>query len=102
MILILITSLSILTLVFSAFFLKDLINYKDSFEKQTSYLTTSVIGFITNLFDTLGIGSFAPLTALLRGFKQIQDKVLPGTLNVSVTIPVMIEAFVFIRIIEVE
>ena len=102
MILTLITSLSILTLIFSAFFFKDLINHKEDFEKQTSYLTTSVIGFITNFFDTLGIGSFAPLTALLRGLKQIQDKVLPGTLNVSVTIPVMIEAFVFIRIIEVE
>ena len=102
MILTLITSLSILTLIFSAFFFKDLINHKENFEKHTSYLTTSIIGFITNFFDTLGIGSFAPLTSLLRGLKQIQDKVLPGTLNVSVTIPVMIEAFVFIRIIEVE
>jgi len=53
MILILITSLSILTLVFSAFFLKDLINYKEDFETQTSYLVTAVIGFITNFFDTL-------------------------------------------------
>ena len=92
MILFLILSLSSLTLIFSSYFFKDLIKNKDSFEKQTSYFTTGIIGFVTNFFDTLGIGSFAPLTALLRGFKQIQDKVLPGTLNVAVTIPVMIEA----------
>ena len=102
MIMLLITFLSALTLVFSGYFVKDLIKNKNNFEKQTSYVTTGIIGFITNFFDTLGIGSFAPLTASLRGLKQIQDKHLPGTLNVSVTIPVMIEALAFITIIEVE
>ena len=98
----LITFLSALTLVFSGYFVKVFIKNKNNFEKQTSYVTTGIIGFITNFFDTLGIGSFAPLTASLRGLKQIQDKHLPGTLNVSVTIPVMIEALAFITIIEVE
>ena len=102
MILLLVSSLSVFTLVFSGYFVKDLIKNKDRLEKQTSYVTTGIIGFITNFFDTLGIGSFAPLTASLRGLKQIQDKHLPGTLNVSVTIPVMIEALAFITIIEVE
>ena len=94
--------LGILTFIFSTYLFKDLANNKYRFENQTSFLITSIIGFITNFFDTLGIGSFAPLTALLRGFKQIEDKLIPGTLNVSVTIPVMIEAFVFITIIKVE
>ncbi|MCT4663472.1 MAG: sulfite exporter TauE/SafE family protein, partial [Tissierellales bacterium] len=49
-----------------------------------------------------GIGSFAPTTMLLRSFKQIHDRVLPGTLNVSCTIPVVAEAFIFISVIEVE
>ena len=102
MILIIIGCLGILTFIFSIYLYKDLAYHKYRLEKQTSFLITSIIGFITNFFDTLGIGSFAPLTALLRGFKQIQDKLIPGTLNVSVTIPVMIEAFVFITIIEVE
>ena len=102
MILIIIGCLGIFTFIFSIYLFKDLANHKYKFENQTSFLITSIIGFITNFFDTLGIGSFAPLTALLRGFKQIQDKFIPGTLNVSVTIPVMIEAFVFITIIEVE
>jgi uncharacterized membrane protein YfcA len=39
---------------------------------------------------------------LLRSFKQIHDRVLPGTLNVSCTIPVVAEAFIFISVIEVE
>ena len=102
MVVIIIGCLGILTFIFSTYLFKDLANNKYRFENQTSFLITSIIGFITNFFDTLGIGSFAPLTALLRGFKQIQDRSLPGTLNVSVTIPVMIEAFVFITIIEVE
>ena len=102
MVVIIIGCLGILTFIFSTYLFKDLANNKYRFENQTSFLITSIIGFITNFFDTLGIGSFAPLTALLRGFKQIQDKLIPGTLNVSVTIPVMIEAFVFITIIKVE
>ena len=102
MVVIIIGCLGILTFIFSSYLFKDLANNKYRFENQTSFLITSIIGFITNFFDTLGIGSFAPLTALLRGFKQIEDKLIPGTLNVSVTIPVMIEAFVFITIIKVE
>ena len=102
MVVIIIGCLGILTFIFSTYLFKDLANNKYRFENQTSFLITSIIGFITNFFDTLGIGSFAPLTALLREFKQIEDKLIPGTLNVSVTIPVMIEAFVFITIIKVE
>ena len=102
MVVVIIGCLGILTFIFSTYLFKDLANNKYRFENQTSFLITSIIGFITNFFDTLGIGSFAPLTALLRGFKQIEDKLIPGTLNVSVTIPVMIEAFVFITIIKVE
>ena len=102
MVVIIIGCLGILTFIFSTYLFKDLANNKYRFENQTSFLITSIIGFITNFFDTLGIGSLAPLTALLRGFKQSEDKLIPGTLNVSVTIPVMIEAFVFITIIKVE
>lgn len=50
----------------------------------------------------MGIGSFAPTTALLRFFKQVEDRIIPGTLNVSCTIPVVLEAFLFMTVIEVE
>ena len=60
-------------------------------------------GFITDFFDTLGIGSFAPTVALSKALKlNISDKNMPGTLNVAHTIPVVLEAFIFTTVIEVE
>ena len=94
--------LGILTAWFTVAFAKDINEHKAHLEPETSFATSGVIGFVTNFFDTLGIGSFAPTTALLRGFKQINDRVLPGTLNVSCTLPVVAEAFIFITVIEVE
>lgn len=61
-----------------------------------------LIGMLTNFFDTLGIGSFAPTTALLKFTKSIDERLLPGTLNVSCTMPVIVEAIIFIKAIEVD
>ena len=60
------------------------------------------IGFITNFFDTLGIGSFAPTTAMLKSWKLADDRLIPGTLNVGHTPPTIAEALIFIAIVEVE
>lgn len=94
--------LGLLTLIFSFAFIRDVLANKDQFEKETNVFISGAIGFGINFFDTLGIGSFAPATALLRGFKQIKDRVIPGTLNVSCTWPVVVEAFLFIGVIKVE
>lgn len=94
--------LGLFTAAFSVVFGRDLNKHKNELEKETSFAITGIIGFVVNFFDTLGIGSFAPTTAALRAFKQTKDKVIPGTLNVSCTIPVVIEAFIFISAIEVE
>ena len=67
MIIFLILSLSCLTLIIYSYFFKDLIKNKDSLEKQNSYFMTGIIVFVTNFFDKLWIGGFAPLTAILRG-----------------------------------
>ncbi len=80
----------------------DISKNKDKLEEGTNFWISGIIGFATNFFDTLGIGSFAPTTALLRVFKQTKDRLLPGTLNVSCTLPVIMEAFIFITVIEVE
>jgi uncharacterized membrane protein YfcA len=95
-------ALGVFAIVFSGYFFKDLSAHKANLEKETRFVTAAGIGFVTNFFDTLGIGSFAPMTAMLRGFKQIQDRVIPGTLNVSCTLPVVVEAFIFITVIKVE
>lgn len=60
------------------------------------------IGFVTNFFDTLGIGNFAPTTAIFRFTKMVPDELIPGTMNVGHTLPVVLEALVFITIVEVQ
>lgn len=64
---------------------------------------SAFIGFITNFGDTLGIGSFGPIVALMKFLKvNISDKLIPGTLNVSCTLPVLFEAVIFTQAIKVE
>lgn len=65
-------------------------------------LLQSGIGFVTNFFDTLGIGSFATTTSLYRFGKLVDDRVIPGTLNVGHTLPTITQAFIYIAIIEVD
>jgi uncharacterized membrane protein YfcA len=59
-------------------------------------------GFVTNFFDTLGIGSYAPTTALFRFWKMVPDERIPGTLNVGHTLPTIVQAFIFTRIVPVD
>jgi len=54
------------------------------------------IGFVTNFFDTLGIGSYAPTTAMFKAWKLVKDEWIPGTLNIGHTIPTITQAFIFI------
>lgn len=98
---ILFSILGLICLFFLFIFVKDFINHKDELE-DNSWTKVSIIGFVTNFFDALGIGSFATGASLLRIFKQINDRVIPGTLNVGYTIPVMLEALIFIKVIKVE
>ncbi len=65
-------------------------------------LGTTLIGFGTNFFDTLGIGNFAPTTALYRFTKLVPDELIPGTMNVGHTLPVVLMGFLFINSVEVE
>lgn len=62
----------------------------------------SGIGFVTNFFDTLGIGSFAPTTAAFKLGKVVSDEEIPGTLNVGHTPPVIAQAFIFITLVQVD
>ena len=61
-----------------------------------------LIGFVTNFFDTLGIGSFAPTTSWFKLQKVVPDEQIPGTLNVGHTPPVIAQAFIFITIVQVD
>jgi uncharacterized membrane protein YfcA len=61
-----------------------------------------LIGFITNFFDTLGIGSFATTTAAFRARRLVSDELIPGTLNVGHTPPTIVQAVIYITIIAVD
>src|SRR5215467_15377978 len=59
-------------------------------------------GFVTNFFDTLGIGSFAPTTAIFKFFRFVPDRLIPGTLNVGHTLPTIAQAFIYTVAIQVD
>lgn len=101
MVKILLSILAVFGLYSTTVFAKDVIKNKENLE-DNSWAKVSTIGFVTNFFDALGIGNFATATALLKIFKQSEDRVIPGTLNVGFTLPVILEAFIFITSIEVE
>jgi len=94
-------TLVLLSVFFVYVLYNDVIKHKKLLE-NISTLKTAIIGFVVNFFDVLGIGAFAPQTALLKFTRQTEDRVLPGTLNVANTIPVLIQALIFIQIVEVE
>jgi uncharacterized membrane protein YfcA len=60
------------------------------------------IGFVVCFFDTLGIGSFAPTTAVLKLFKITADELIPGTLNVGLTTAALFESVLFVTTIQVD
>src|SRR5688572_29038812 len=60
------------------------------------------IGFVTNFFDTLGIGSFATTTKFYKLRNLVKDEIIPGTLNVGHTLPTIAQAFIYIAIVNVD
>ncbi|HEV7156748.1 MAG TPA: permease [Caulobacteraceae bacterium] len=60
------------------------------------------LGFITNFFDTLGIGSYAPSTAWLKLRGLVPDSYIPAVLNVGHAVPTFVEALIFIRLVRVD
>jgi uncharacterized membrane protein YfcA len=87
--------------VFSAFYLTM---WWSAVTKSTPRETALEMGtgFVTNFFDTLGIGSFAPTTAIFKFFKFVPDRLIPGTLNVGHTLPTIAQAFIYTTAIEVD
>lgn len=95
--------LIVIAVLYLFFMMKDINKAaKDGKLEEGNFAGLSGVGFVTLFFDTLGIGSFAPATSLFKLFNLTEERTIPGTLNVSMTIPIMLEAIIFIRIIEVD
>lgn len=101
MVLVLLIIFILLAIIFGYFLLKDILANKNNLGSG-NWIISIIIGFITDFLDTLGIGSFAPTTMLLNFTKQLnQDRLLPGTLNVAHSIPVLLEAILLIQVVKV-
>jgi uncharacterized membrane protein YfcA len=61
-----------------------------------------VVGFVTDFFDTLGIGAFAITTAIFKLQRRMPDEQIPGTLNAGHALPTFVEAAIFIAIVTLD
>src|SRR5580700_4195001 len=61
-----------------------------------------LIGLVTDFLDGLGIGSFAPTTALFKFRGAPADELIPGTLNIGHNASAFIETVVFVTAVAVE
>lgn len=61
-----------------------------------------VLGAITNFFDTLGIGSFAPTMAWFKFRGLVPDRVIPATMLTGHALPIVTEATIFLVLLGVK
>jgi uncharacterized membrane protein YfcA len=60
------------------------------------------IGCLTTFLDTLGIGSFAPTTALFKFRGKPPDELIPGTLNIGLNAAGFLETVLFVTAVSVQ
>ena len=64
-------------------------------------LEAALLGAVTNFFDTLGIGSFAPTMAWLKFRRRVPDKFIAPTMIVGLAPPSMVQAIIFLVLLGV-
>ena len=94
-------ALIIFVIASGAYFIKDLMAHKDEI-KGGKPIALALIGCITNLLDTWGIGSYATTQAGFKFTKSSEDLTVPGTLNVGDTFPVTLEALLFFGFVDID
>lgn len=101
MVIILKAVLGVMTSLFGYYYIKDVLKNQKSFSDKPwpGILGT---GFITNFLDTLGIGSFAQQTAIFKIFKLVDDRLIPGTMNVGNALATITQAFIFMTAVKVD
>jgi uncharacterized membrane protein YfcA len=67
-----------------------------------SSLESIALGAVTNFFDALGIGCFAPSTAYLKFRRLVPDELIAPTMICGYALAGVAEAFVFIGVINVD
>jgi uncharacterized membrane protein YfcA len=95
-------ALSVLGLVFLVRWIQQVRGSQQGTAEVRPSIFESAVGFVTNFFDTLGIGSFAPTTSIYKLKNIVSDEHIPGTMHIGHTPPVIIQAFIFIAIIQID
>jgi len=94
---VLLIALGIFTVGYLYVFIAALARDKREGQTLTPKPLMGLISFIANFFDTLGVGSYATTTAMVRFFKLIPDEKIPGSLNVGYVLATVIQAYVTIH-----
>ena len=97
---ILLILLVLVAIAFSVAWIASLIKKSEEGVRPSIYQL--MIGFVTDFFDTLGVGSFATTTSLFRIGKVVDDDKIPGTLNVGHALPTILQAVIYINYIEID
>jgi len=95
---VLLTALGVLAVIFTGVLIQTAIKRHE----LRPTLESIGLGAVTNFFDTLGIGSFATTTAWIKLRKLIPDSYIPGTLNVGHALPTVAQAYIFIKLVNVD
>ncbi|ATG97217.1 TSUP family transporter [Mesoplasma lactucae] len=94
--------LVVMILVFTAFLIKHSAK-RIVIDRETNTAKVASIGFIAAFFDMMGVGSFASGLAMFKAGNVIKDdKMTPGTLNMSFCAPIMMEASFLVGAISVD
>ena len=56
------------------------------------------VGFVTIFLDTLGIGCFATITFCYKLRSMVPDELIPGTMNIGVTLAAVVEAYIYLTV----
>ena len=96
---VLFAALGICTAVFAVQWLRLA---RDPRRRERPTLADLGIGLLTNFLDGLGIGSYAPTTALYKFRGRPSDELIPGTLNVGSVAVGLAETIIFVTVIAVD
>lgn len=86
--------------VFAFIFIRDCFHHKEDFNIR-KVIPLSLIGYISDLLDTWGIGSFAICQSAFKFTRSCDDELMPGTLNIAHTLPTILEFLLFLDLIKI-
>ena len=88
--------LGIVTLIFSAYWFAEARRHTRG--PVTPTIADLLVGFVTIFLDTLGIGCFATITFCYKVRNMVPDELIPGTLNIGVTLAAVAEAYIYLTV----